>query len=50
VIQVEIDRSLYMDELRVEKRADFGAFREVIAGVVAEIVGADRVRMPVAAE
>jgi N-formylglutamate amidohydrolase len=50
VIQVEIDRSLYMDEARVEKRADFGAFREVIAGVVAEIVGADRVRMPVAAE
>lgn len=50
VIQVEIDRSLYMDEARVEKRADFGVFREVIAGVVAEIVGADRVRMPVAAE
>ena len=50
VIQVEIDRSLYMDEARVEKRADFGTFREVIAGVVAEIVGGDRVRMPVAAE
>lgn len=50
VIQVEIDRSLYMDEARVEKRADFAAFREMIAGVVAEIVGADRVQMPVAAE
>lgn len=50
VIQVEIDRSLYMDESRVEKRADFGAFRDLVAGVVAEVVGIGRAQMPVAAE
>lgn len=50
VIQVEIDRSLYMDETRVEKRADFDAFRDLIAGVVAEIAGLGRAQMPVAAE
>ena len=36
-VQVEIDRALYMDEARIEKRADFGAFAALIAGVVAEI-------------
>lgn len=38
VVQVEIDRSLYMDEAQVEPLADFAAFRALIAGVVAEIV------------
>jgi N-formylglutamate amidohydrolase len=38
VVQVEIDRALYMDEVRVEPLAGFGAFRAVIAGVVAELV------------
>lgn len=38
VVQVEIDRALYMDEVRVEKLAGFGGFRELIAGVVAELV------------
>ena len=37
-MQVEIDRALYMDEVRVEPLARFGAFRAQIAGVVAELV------------
>ena len=38
VVQVEIDRALYMDEVRVERLAGFGAFRALMAGVVAELV------------
>ncbi len=38
VVQVEIDRALYMDEVRVEPLAGFAEFRELIAGVVAELV------------
>jgi N-formylglutamate amidohydrolase len=38
VVQVEIDRALYMDEVRVEPLAGFEGFRELIAGVVAELV------------
>lgn len=39
VVQVEIDRALYMDEVRVEPLAGFAEFRALIAGVVAELVG-----------
>jgi N-formylglutamate amidohydrolase len=38
VVQVEIDRALYMDEVRVEHLAGFEGFRELISGVVAELV------------
>lgn len=38
VVQVEIDRALYMDEARVEPLAGFAAFRERIAGVVADLI------------
>jgi N-formylglutamate amidohydrolase len=38
VVQVEIDRALYMDEVRVEPLAGFGGFREMIAGVVSELI------------
>jgi N-formylglutamate amidohydrolase len=38
VVQVEIDRALYMDEARVEPLPGFGAFRDRIAGVVAELL------------
>ena len=50
-IQVEIDRALYMDEARVERRPDFDAFRAVVSGVVAEIcvIGRERA-VPLAAE
>ncbi len=50
-IQVEIDRSLYMDEATVEPRPGFEVFRRRLEQVVAEIaaIGAPR-EMPVAAE
>ncbi|MFM7442952.1 MAG: N-formylglutamate amidohydrolase [Tabrizicola sp.] len=38
VVQVEIDRALYMDEVRVEPLAGFEGFRDLISGVVAELV------------
>jgi N-formylglutamate amidohydrolase len=38
VVQVEIDRALYLDEARVEPLAGFPAFRGLIAGVVADLV------------
>jgi N-formylglutamate amidohydrolase len=37
VVQVEIDRALYMDEARVEKRSDFESFRGMISGVIEEV-------------
>lgn len=50
VVQVEIDRALYMDEARVERRPDFAAFRDLIGQVVAEITGTARRCLPLAAE
>jgi N-formylglutamate amidohydrolase len=38
VVQVEIDRALYMNEARVEPLPEFAAFRDLIAGVVADLV------------
>jgi len=50
-VQIEIDRSLYMDERRVERRADFNAFRDLMAGVIAEVAEIGRPGAPaVAAE
>ena len=37
VVQVEIDRALYLDEARVEPSRDFAAFRAVMAGIVGEL-------------
>jgi N-formylglutamate amidohydrolase len=50
VVQVEIDRALYMDEVRVEKLAGFGGFRDLIAGVVAELVAGSGAAGRLAAE
>lgn len=50
VVQVEIDRALYMDEARIEPRSDFDAFRILIAEVVAEIAAIGRFKVPLAAE
>jgi N-formylglutamate amidohydrolase len=38
VVQVEIDRALYMDEARVEPLPGFAAFRDLISGVVAGLI------------
>lgn len=50
VIQVEIDRSLYMNERLVCPNRDFAAFRALIRSVIAEITGAGHADMPLAAE
>jgi N-formylglutamate amidohydrolase len=49
-VQIEIDRALYMDEVRIARRPDFAAFRDLIGSVVAEITGARPARLPLAAE
>lgn len=49
VVQIEIDRALYLDEARVEPRADFAAFQALISGVIAQITGAAQGK-PMAAE
>ena len=50
VIQVEIDRSLYLDERKVEPLPSFSAFCLRINRVVAEIAQIGRRALPIAAE
>jgi N-formylglutamate amidohydrolase len=49
VVQVEIDRSLYLDEARVEPLACFAEVQRMLSGVIAEVVGIGR-QVPLAAE
>lgn len=49
VVQVEIDRGLYLDEARVEPLACFEQVQRMISGVIAEVVGIGR-SVPLAAE
>jgi N-formylglutamate amidohydrolase len=52
VVQVEIDRALYMDERAIRPHAGFEAFRAVLDGVIAELadMGRPRRTLPLAAE
>ncbi|MCX7646289.1 MAG: N-formylglutamate amidohydrolase [Rhodobacteraceae bacterium] len=52
VVQVEVDRALYMDERKVEPRADFEAFRALMTSVASEIaaIGSGESARPLAAE
>ena len=50
VVQVEIDRALYLDEARVEPGANFASFSVRMNRVVAEIAGIGCQSLPVAAE
>lgn len=50
VVQVEIDRALYMDEAAVRPHGGFAAFKRLIDGVVAEIADVGRRDLAVAAE
>lgn len=50
VVQVEIDRGLYMDEARICPRADFDAFAMRLGRVIERIIDAEAVRMPLAAQ
>ncbi|MCL3881995.1 N-formylglutamate amidohydrolase [Marivita sp. GX14005] len=50
-VQIEIDRSLYMDEVAVRPNANFHNFRKLLRSVVAEIAAMGQADdMPVAAE
>lgn len=50
VIQVEIDRSLYMDEAAIAPLPGFEAFRAKLSGVIAEIAAIGASSLPLAAE
>jgi N-formylglutamate deformylase len=49
-IQIEIDRALYMNELRVRPNGNFDNFRALMTRVVAEIAEIGRGKMRMAAE
>ncbi|WP_417525135.1 N-formylglutamate amidohydrolase [Marinovum sp.] len=49
-VQIEIDRSIYMNEHAIRPNANFQAFRRVLRGVVAEIASIGGQEMPMAAE
>ncbi len=52
VVQIEIDRALYLDERQIEPKADFDAVRRMMTSVVAEIaaIGEPGDALPLAAE
>jgi N-formylglutamate amidohydrolase len=49
-IQIEIDRSIYMDEARIEPNANFTAFKHILTGIIAELSNIGRSSIRVAAE
>ena len=49
-VQIEIDRSIYMNEHAIRPNANFQAFRKVLRGVVSEIATMGGQDMPMAAE
>ena len=49
-VQVEIDRSIYMNEQLIRRNKNFEAFRATLQGVIAEISDIGQRRMPLAAE
>lgn len=49
-VQVEIDRSLYMDERLIRPNSDFDAMRARLRDVVAQITKIGQMRIPLAAE
>lgn len=50
VIQVEIDRSLYMNETTIEKLPNFSAFQVILCDIIAKIVQMDFTENKLAAE
>lgn len=52
VVQIEIDRSLYMDEAKLTPREDFENLREILSGISAAIAALARPdrKLPLAAE
>ena len=49
-VQIEIDRSLYMNEQAIRPNSNFLAFKSLIDRVVADVAGIGRSDMPLAAE
>ena len=49
-IQIEIDRSLYMNETTIETRPDFEEFRRVLNRIIAQLAEICRADLRVAAE
>lgn len=49
-VQIEIDRSIYMDESRVRPNANFDSFRDALRGVIGRIAMIGREDLPLAAE
>lgn len=49
-VQVEIDRSLYMDERLLRPSADFDAVRRIVTGVIERVIVSRPGRMPLAAQ
>ncbi|WP_341862927.1 N-formylglutamate amidohydrolase [Gymnodinialimonas sp. 57CJ19] len=49
-VQVEIDRSLYMEERMVRPNGNFDAMKQTMAQVLARVIGAMPGRVPLAAE
>ncbi len=51
VVQIEIDRALYMDESRIVRRPDFFQFQTLVTGIIAKITASARPdARPLAAE
>ncbi|MDR0808425.1 MAG: N-formylglutamate amidohydrolase [Gemmobacter sp.] len=50
VVQIEIDRALYMDETRIDRHADFDAFQHLMTGIVAGLAAEFREDTALAAE
>jgi len=50
VVQIEIDRAVYMNERLIRPSGNFQAFHALIGGVMAEICDIGRVGIPLAAE
>jgi len=50
VVQIEVDRALYLDEARVEPSRNYKAFKQLLTGVIGEIADIGRPRIALAAE
>lgn len=49
-VQIEIDRAIYMDEVRIRPNENYHTFRKILRGVVADITMVGRGQIPLAAE
>jgi N-formylglutamate amidohydrolase len=49
-VQIEVDRSLYMNEQEIRPNGNFNGFKRLLGEVLAEITRAGRGRLPMAAE